>query len=104
MQAAVSPSLNTNAAVFDPPPIVPQVEIPSEDRKLSPIMSQHVATGPRQKRALVIEDSLVVRKSLARALSKLGFDVEQAVNGLEGLRFLKEITFDIVLCDFLMPV
>jgi CheY-like chemotaxis protein/signal transduction histidine kinase len=60
--------------------------------------------GPRQKRALVIEDSLVVRKSLARALNKLGFEVEQAVNGLEGLGYLKDILFDIVLCDFLMPV
>ncbi len=62
-------------------------------------------SGPRQKRALVIEDSLVVRKGLVRALSKLGYDeVKQAVNGLEGLEAMKETMFDMVLCDFLMPV
>jgi CheY-like chemotaxis protein len=61
-------------------------------------------TGRRKKRGLVIDDSLVVRKSLARALEKQGFEVQQAVNGLEGLNRLKETLFDLVLCDFLMPV
>ena len=61
-------------------------------------------TGARQKRALIIEDSLVCRKPLARALTKLGFDVVQSVNGLEGLNELKNGLFDLVLCDFLMPV
>lgn len=58
----------------------------------------------RKKRALVIEDSLVVRKSLARVLDKLGYNVTQACNGLEGLKRLKEKLFDLTLCDFLMPV
>ncbi|KAL7579879.1 hypothetical protein ACA910_004889 [Epithemia clementina (nom. ined.)] len=58
----------------------------------------------RKRRALIIEDSLVVRKSLARALEKLGMVVAQAVNGLEGLQSLKSQIFDFVLCDFLMPV
>ena len=58
----------------------------------------------RKKRALVIEDSLVVRKSLARALDRLGYEVTQAANGLEGLHRLKEKLFDLTLCDFLMPV
>jgi CheY-like chemotaxis protein/signal transduction histidine kinase len=58
----------------------------------------------RRNQALVIEDSLVVRKSLSRVLSKLGFEVTQAVNGMEGLEELKASLFDLVLCDFLMPV
>jgi len=37
----------------------------------------------RMNQALVIEDSLVVRKNLARVLTKLGFEVTQAVNGME---------------------
>jgi CheY-like chemotaxis protein len=60
--------------------------------------------GRRKKRGLVIDDSLVVRKSLARALERQDFEVQQAVNGLEGLNLLKETLFDLVLCDFLMPV
>lgn len=58
----------------------------------------------RMKRALVIEDSVVVRKSLARVLDRLGYEVTQAENGLEGLKRLKEKLFDLTLCDFLMPV
>ena len=58
----------------------------------------------RIRRALVIDDSVVIRKSLSRALSKLGFDVATAVNGLEGLKDLQSNVYDVVFCDFLMPV
>ncbi|KAL3914936.1 MAG: hypothetical protein SGILL_005878 [Bacillariaceae sp.] len=58
----------------------------------------------RKKRALVIEDSNVVRKMLTRILTKLDFDVSQAENGMEGLEKLKSTLFDLTLCDFLMPV
>jgi CheY-like chemotaxis protein/signal transduction histidine kinase len=57
----------------------------------------------RQKKALVIEDTLVVRKTLTRALQKRGYDVTQANDGVEGLEALKNTIFDITLCDFLMP-
>jgi CheY-like chemotaxis protein len=68
--------------------------------------SGNVSTGQslQQRRALVIDDSLVIRKSLAMALKKMSFEVTQAVDGLEGLKHLKENTFDLLLCDFLMPV
>ena len=58
----------------------------------------------RQKKALVIEDSMVVRKSLTRVLTKLGFETVQAVDGMEGLKELQCSLFDVVFCDFLMPV
>jgi CheY-like chemotaxis protein len=58
----------------------------------------------RKRKALVIEDSMVVRKSLTRVLTKLGFEAVQAVDGMEGLKELQCALFDVVLCDFLMPV
>jgi CheY-like chemotaxis protein/signal transduction histidine kinase len=60
-------------------------------------------SAPRQKKALVIEDTLVVRKTLTRALQKRGYEVTQANDGVEGLEALKNTIFDITLCDFLMP-
>ena len=60
--------------------------------------------GVRVRRSLVIDDSLVIRKSIGRALIRLGFDVDYAVNGLEGLRMLQQHVYDVVLCDYLMPV
>eukprot|EP00977_Amphora_coffeiformis_P002213 scaffold425_cov175-Amphora_coffeaeformis.AAC.72 len=122
-----SPSAATPGPHFGiaghPPPAVPAPPPVSangdeDDRKPAAVPDQ--ATGAdqdnqlneiddskpagRKKRALVIEDSLVVRKSLARALDKLGYEVTQAENGLEGLKRLKEKLFDLTLCDFLMPV
>ena len=63
-------------------------------------------SGPLHKprRALVIDDSLVVRKVLANALARIGFHADQAVDGMDGLRQLQSKRFDLVLCDFLMPV
>jgi CheY-like chemotaxis protein len=58
----------------------------------------------RIRRALVVDDSLVVRKSIASALTKLGYKVTQAMNGLEGLNSLKDTLFDLCFLDFLMPV
>lgn len=77
---------------------------PSAASTTSSIGSHSGDGAPRQRSALVVDDSLVVRKSIAMALKKLGFDVVQALNGLEGLKLMKEKSFDVVLCDFLMPV
>jgi len=62
------------------------------------------ASGGRKKRALVIEDSAVTRRTMVRMLKKLGFDVVESVNGMEGLKELQANLYDLVLCDFLMPV
>ena len=56
------------------------------------------------RRALVIDDSLVIRKSVGRTLSRLGFEVDLAINGLEGLKRLQQNVFNVVICDYLMPV
>eukprot|EP00977_Amphora_coffeiformis_P013309 scaffold3426_cov145-Amphora_coffeaeformis.AAC.11 len=56
------------------------------------------------KRALVIDDCLVIRKSLSRSLSKHGYEVVVAEDGQKGLEEMKRSMFDFVLCDFLMPV
>jgi len=57
-----------------------------------------------KKRALVIDDCLVIRKSLSRSLSKQGYEVVVAEDGQKGLTEMKRSMFDFVLCDFLMPV
>ncbi len=63
-----------------------------------------VTNPARDKCALVIEDSLVVRKTIIRALKSLGYATKEAKDGLEGLKCLKDSIYDVVLCDFLMPV
>jgi CheY-like chemotaxis protein/signal transduction histidine kinase len=73
-------------------------------RKRSFEESEDEAKGDRKMRALLIEDSEVSRKSMRRMLTKLGFEVVEAENGMNGLKALHVKLFDIVFCDFLMPV
>jgi len=63
-----------------------------------------VERSKRTKRILVIDDSLTIRKAIDRAFTRLGFEVSQAENGMKGLKEMKLSLYDLVLCDFLMPV
>jgi two-component system, chemotaxis family, chemotaxis protein CheY len=58
-------------------------------------------------RALIIDDSSVMRKIVERSLRQAGIDltkVFEAGNGAEALAVLKENRVDLILCDINMPV
>jgi len=58
-------------------------------------------------RALIVDDSSVMRKIVERSLRQAGIDlteVFQAGNGAEALVVLKESAVDLILCDINMPV
>jgi len=53
---------------------------------------------------LVVDDNSSNRDILARRLTRLGYEVSTAVNGLEALELLVEKRFDLVLLDIMMPI
>jgi two-component system chemotaxis response regulator CheY len=54
--------------------------------------------------ALVVEDSSTIRLILRKLLGKLGFQVVEACNGVEGLKRLKDmIDATVVIVDWNMP-
>lgn len=58
-------------------------------------------------RALIVDDSSVMRKIVERSLRQAGIDltlVLEAGNGAEALGVLKENRVDLILCDINMPV
>ncbi len=58
-------------------------------------------------RALIVDDSSVMRKIVERSLREAGIDlteVFQAGNGAEALAVLKQGPVDLILCDINMPV
>lgn len=58
-------------------------------------------------RALIIDDSSVMRKIVERSLRQAGLDlgeVREAGNGSEALGVLKQAAVDLILCDINMPV
>jgi len=52
---------------------------------------------------LIVDDEKAIRKTLTEILSFEGYDVKEAPDGEEGLKFFKEKTYDVVLCDIKMP-
>jgi len=58
-------------------------------------------------RALIVDDSSVMRKIVERSIRQAGIDlaeVREAANGAEGLGALKDQGVDLILCDINMPV
>ena len=56
------------------------------------------------KSCLIVDDSRVIRKVSRHILETLGFTVEEAENGQEGLDKCAETMPDVVLLDWNMPV
>jgi CheY-like chemotaxis protein len=55
------------------------------------------------KKILIVEDEKALNEAYKIVLSKEGYDVRTAFNGLEALSECKEHTFDLILLDLRMP-
>jgi two-component system, chemotaxis family, chemotaxis protein CheY len=55
-------------------------------------------------RALVVDDSPVMRRSLVQALGRLALQLHEAEDGVEAIRKLAADRFDLVVTDINMPV
>jgi len=59
----------------------------------------------QQSRALIVDDSINMRKLLQLALTNIGsFKVDEASDGGEGLDKIKTTRYDVVITDVQMPV
>lgn len=56
-----------------------------------------------KKKILIVEDEKTLRFLLAQALTEEDFEVEEAVDGEEGIQKLKENKMDMVLLDIILP-
>jgi CheY-like chemotaxis protein len=54
-------------------------------------------------KALVVDDSMLIRHTVCRYLEERGFAVETAGNGQEALEALKRVHPDIIITDMQMP-
>jgi len=55
------------------------------------------------KRILIIDDSEAVRRQVAQTLGPAGYNVVEAIDGMEGLSVIKAAHPALVLCDLNMP-
>lgn len=57
----------------------------------------------KQKQLLIIDDEDNMRHMLSSLLSRHGYQIENAADGLAGIALLREKEFEFVLCDIRMP-
>ncbi len=55
------------------------------------------------KHILIIDDANLVRRFYREALERAGFEVDQALNGVEGLEKILAASYDLALVDVNMP-
>ncbi|MCX5493296.1 hybrid sensor histidine kinase/response regulator [Kaistia dalseonensis] len=63
----------------------------------------HDAGKARRKRVLVVDDSLTVRELERKLLSQHGYQVDVAVDGMDGWNAVRSDPFDLVVTDIDMP-
>lgn len=71
----------------------------------SPIVSSHYTAQPQQQNIsiLLVEDNRVNQMVTQKILSKNGYQVDIANNGIEAIQALEKNHYDLVLMDILMP-
>jgi two-component system, chemotaxis family, chemotaxis protein CheY len=61
------------------------------------------AATPSRRRILVVDDSALVRLYYRDTLERAGFEVEQAINGIEAMEKVLAQPFDLAIVDVNMP-
>jgi len=55
------------------------------------------------KKILVVDDEEIIRKTIRIHLGKMGYELKEAIDGVDALKKLGEEKFDLLICDILMP-
>jgi chemosensory pili system protein ChpA (sensor histidine kinase/response regulator) len=75
---------------------------PADDERIA--QARHASeSAAARRRVLVVDDSLTVRKFTTRLLTREGFAVTTARDGIEALKVLGDHTPDAILLDIEMP-
>ena len=90
--------------IVDAEDMIRSVSKLASSRDLVPVQASAAATGEkRRKRVLVVDDSLTVRELERKLLGNHGYDVEVAVDGMDGWNAVRTGHFNLVVTDIDMP-
>jgi two-component system, chemotaxis family, sensor histidine kinase and response regulator WspE len=89
--------------IVDPGDLVRSADRLVSDGQLTRVMDGADTDTSKRKRVLVVDDSLTVRELERKLLVKHGYDVEVAVDGMDGWNAVRMGNFDLVVTDIDMP-
>jgi two-component system sensor histidine kinase and response regulator WspE len=89
--------------IVDTEDLLQSVRAALSEGKLRGARPMHALGARRAQRALVVDDSATVREVERQILKRMGFEVETAVDGLDGWHTLRDGVFDLVVSDIDMP-
>jgi two-component system sensor histidine kinase and response regulator WspE len=90
--------------IFDVEDLVRSIDKMLNRRRLQKLStSTHDAEGTPAKHILVVDDSITVREMERKLLENKGYQVEVAVDGVEGWNAVRSEQFDLVISDVDMP-
>jgi two-component system chemotaxis response regulator CheY len=70
---------------------------------MSPARAVDAAAKTSSASVMVVDDSMMVRQQLKRALVAAGFAVIEAVDGVDALQKFSQATISLIVCDVNMP-
>ena len=89
--------------IVDPEDLLRSTDRLVRDGRLSRVSGAAIQHMQKRKRVLVVDDSLTVRELERKLLAGRGYDVEVAVDGMDGWNAARMGDFDLVVTDVDMP-
>ena len=87
--------------IVDVSDLVRSMNLLLEAGRLTPVGEQD--SKPMQKRILVVDDSITVREVERKLLEKQGYQVDVAIDGVDGWNAVHNQAYDLVISDIDMP-
>jgi two-component system sensor histidine kinase and response regulator WspE len=89
--------------ILDVEDLLRSVEKLTSTGRLGKVASAGPEKGRRRRRVLVVDDSLTIRELERKLLGQHGYDVEVAVDGMDGWNAARAGGFDLIVTDVDMP-
>jgi two-component system, chemotaxis family, sensor histidine kinase and response regulator WspE len=94
----------TPALILDVDDLMRSIEKLAQAGRIDKLTARgNLSSGKPRKRVLVVDDSITVREVERQLLVNRGYDVDVAVDGIDGLNSVRGAHYDLVVSDIDMP-
>ncbi|HXC25977.1 MAG TPA: hybrid sensor histidine kinase/response regulator [Gemmatimonadaceae bacterium] len=100
--AALLPD-GTPVLILDVDDVVRSIQVAVSGGRLAPFGAADAKPSVARRRVLVVDDSITVRETERKLLESAGYDVDVAVDGMDGWNSVRTGHYDLVVTDVDMP-